>query len=142
MSKYNVEKVKEYLEQFEDDYEYYREFYIALLITDRLDLEVEDITEEIVEKIGDIYNRCETIYNESLNDDLRELEEELNTILYRDLTSEQKKIVYENYVEYCKSLSEEELKNIDWGYIPTYEEYNDLMMYKTHLFDKDTLEIV
>ena len=140
MSKYNVEKVKEYLEQFNNNYS--KEFHIALLIFDRLDLGVEDVTDNIVNRVGAIYNYYDSIYNEVLNDELYCLEEELNTILYRDLTSEQKKIVYENYVEYCKSLSEEELKNIDWGYIPTYEEYNDLMLYKKHLIDKDTLEIV
>ena len=77
-NKYSVEKVKEYLGQFYNNHNYIKEFYIALLIRDRLDLSIQDVSEDIVEKVGNIYNSYGTIYNEDLNYNLQELEEELN----------------------------------------------------------------
>ena len=76
MSKYNVEKVNKYLEYFNVNYS--NEFSIALLISDRLDVNVEDVTEDLVNNVGNILDKYDSIYNEYLNEDLYELEEELN----------------------------------------------------------------
>lgn len=78
MRKYNVEKVKEYINLFNKEYEYGYEFQLALLIVERLDVSIEDITENFINRLGDIYINYESIYNEVLNDELRELQEELN----------------------------------------------------------------
>lgn len=77
MRKYNVEKVKEYINLF-NECEYGYEFQLALLIVERLDVSIEDITEDFINKLGDIYTNYDSIYNEALNDELEELQEELN----------------------------------------------------------------
>ena len=76
MKKFNREKVISYLNQFKENNDGNNEFYIALLIYDRLGLNTEDVTDEIMEQVGNLYESCETIYNENLNDELYELEGE------------------------------------------------------------------
>lgn len=76
MKKFDKEKVKEYLKLFNENYS--KEFHVALLIFDRLDISTKDITEEIVNRVGNISYGYDSIYNEDLNYELYELEEEIN----------------------------------------------------------------
>lgn len=72
MTKFNKAKVESYLKQFKES-NGDKEFHIALLIYDRLDLDVEDVTEELIESIGSLCDSYSTIYNGDLNDELWDL---------------------------------------------------------------------
>ena len=71
----NIEKIKDHIKYLRED-KYYTEFYVALLAYDIFEFDEKEITEEIINKIFEIEDRYDSIYNEELRDELRrEIEE-------------------------------------------------------------------
>lgn len=71
----NIEKIKDHIKYLRED-KYNTEFYVALLAYDIFEFEEKEITEEIINKIFEIEDRYDSIYNEELRDELRrEIEE-------------------------------------------------------------------
>ena len=84
----NIEKIKDHIKYLRED-KYNTEFYVALLAYDIFEFDEKEITEEIINKIFEIEDRYDSIYNEELRDELRreieenqeiELEEEIEKI--------------------------------------------------------------
>lgn len=81
----NIEKIKDHIKYLRED-KYCEEFYIALLSYDVLGFHENEITEEIINKIFEIEDEYDSIYNEELRDRINievnknqemELEEEI-----------------------------------------------------------------
>ena len=71
----NIEKIKDHIKYLRED-QYNTEFYVALLAYDIFEFDEKEITEEIINKIFEIEDRYDSIYNEELRDELRrEIEE-------------------------------------------------------------------
>lgn len=71
----NIEKIKDHIKYLRED-KYNTEFYVALLAYDIFEFDEKEITEEIINKIFEIEDRYDSIYNEELRDELRrEIEE-------------------------------------------------------------------
>lgn len=71
----NIEKIKDHIKYLRED-KYNTEFYVALLAYDIFEFDEKEITEEIINKIFEIEDRYDFIYNEELRDELRrEIEE-------------------------------------------------------------------
>lgn len=71
----NIEKIKDHIKYLRED-KYNTEFYVALLAYDIFEFDEKEITEEIINKIFEIEDRYDPIYNEELRDELRrEIEE-------------------------------------------------------------------
>lgn len=70
----NREKVLKYLKEIKSNND--KEIFIALLIYERLDLEEDDVTSEIIEAVEKLYNKYDSIFNPNLNDELECLIEE------------------------------------------------------------------
>lgn len=71
----NIEKIKDHIKYLKED-KYNTEFYVALLAYDIFEFDEKEITEEIINKIFEIEDRYDFIYNEELRDELRrEIEE-------------------------------------------------------------------
>lgn len=71
----NIEKIKDHIKYLRGD-KYNTEFYVALLDYDIFEFDEKEITEEIINKIFEIEDRYDSIYNEELRDELRrEIEE-------------------------------------------------------------------
>lgn len=71
----NIEKIKDHIKYLRED-KYNTEFYVALLAYDIFKFDEKEITEEIINKIFEIEDRYDSIYNEELRDELRrEIEE-------------------------------------------------------------------
>lgn len=71
----NIEKIKDHIKYLRED-KYNKEFYVALLAYDIFEFDEKEITEEIINKIFEIEDRYDSIYNEELRDELRlEIEE-------------------------------------------------------------------
>ena len=84
----NIEKIKDHIKYLRED-KYNTEFYVALLAYDIFEFDEKEITEEIINKIFEIEDRYDSIYNEELRDELRreieenqeiELEEKIETM--------------------------------------------------------------
>ena len=65
----NIEEIKKHIDYLHKD-KYYNEFYVALLIYDVLGKTSNEIDEEMIEKIYEIEDRYDSIYNESLREEL------------------------------------------------------------------------
>lgn len=77
----NIDEIKNHINYLKND-KYSQEFYIALLLYDIFDIDVADVTEEMVNNVFDIQDDYDSIYNEDMRDRIRdeyenELEEEL-----------------------------------------------------------------
>lgn len=71
----NIEKIKDHIKYLRED-KYNTEFYVALLAYDIFEFDEKEITEGIINKIFEIEDRYDSIYNEELRDELRrEIEE-------------------------------------------------------------------
>ena len=71
----NIEKIKDHIKYLRED-KYNTEFYVAILAYDIFEFDEKEITEEIINKIFEIEDRYDSIYNEELRDELRrEIEE-------------------------------------------------------------------
>jgi len=79
-----IEAVKNHIKNLRED-KYDREFYIALLMYDVLGYDENQVNKEIVDRVYDIEDLYESIYNGALRDELRsefeieqdEIEEEI-----------------------------------------------------------------
>ncbi len=73
-----IEEIKKHINYLKND-KYSREFYVALLLYDILDIDANDVTEDMVNNVFDIQDDYDSIYNEDLRDRIREeIEEELD----------------------------------------------------------------
>ncbi len=73
-----IEEIKKHINYLKND-KYSREFYVALLLYDILDIDAKDVTEDMVNNVFDIQDDYDSIYNEDLRDRIRdEIEEELD----------------------------------------------------------------
>lgn len=76
-----IEKIQKHINYLKND-KYSREFYVALLLYDILDIDANDVTEEMANNINDIQDEYDSIYNEDMRDRIRDeyeidLEEDL-----------------------------------------------------------------
>lgn len=76
-----IEEIKKHINYLKND-KYSREFYVALLLYDILDIDANDVTEDMVNNIDDIQDEYDSIYNEDMRDRIRDeyendLEEDL-----------------------------------------------------------------
>ena len=67
----NIEELKKHLDYIKND-KYSREFYVALLLYDILDVSVDELTEDMVNKTFEIQDKYDSIYNEDLRDSIRD----------------------------------------------------------------------
>lgn len=67
----NIEELKKHLAYIKND-KYSREFYVALLLYDILDVSVDELTEDMVNKTFEIQDKYDSIYNEDLRDKIRD----------------------------------------------------------------------
>ncbi len=77
------EKVRELFDKLNDiSFGNYREFEIALLIMERLCNVIEmkdEITDEVIERVNNICESYDTLFNEYVNEDLDILENEIES---------------------------------------------------------------
>ncbi len=71
----NIEEIKKHINYLKED-RYSREFYVALLLYDILDVNPDNITEKIIDDVDEIQDEYDSIYNEDMRDKIRDLEEE------------------------------------------------------------------
>ena len=69
--KIDIDKVKEHLEYLNKDNGY--EFYVALMIYERLALAPTEITQRLIQETHDCINSYESIYNDDLRGDIDNL---------------------------------------------------------------------
>ena len=68
----NLEAIKKHIQYLMDD-KYGKEFYVALVLYDILGLKPEQVSENLVNNALEIMNNYDTIYEEFLRYDLRDL---------------------------------------------------------------------
>lgn len=67
----NIEEIKKHLDYIKND-KYSREFYVALLLYDILDVSADELTEDMVNKTFEIQDKYDSIYKEDLRDRIRD----------------------------------------------------------------------
>lgn len=72
----NKELILEYTEKFRQMLRNYDEFYVALLIYEFLDLEPDKITDNLIKDVHEIIDDRDTVYDEDMRYNIRDLEEE------------------------------------------------------------------
>ena len=68
----NLEEIKKHIQYLMDD-KYDREFYVALALYDILGLKPEQVTSDLANNVFEIIDNYNTIYEEFLRYDLRDL---------------------------------------------------------------------
>ncbi len=83
MSEYDINKVKEYYQFLTDNTSNYQEFVIALLIHERIGYiwRPDDIKQWVVDKVGELADRKDTIFDYYLNEDLDDIDREIEESL-------------------------------------------------------------
>ena len=90
------------------------------------------------EKAKEEYNKLEKVWQyfveEVWNDYITD---------YESLDIEQRKLVYRDYVNWFITLDKKEQESIDWGYIPTFEEYDEEISFTNiGMIDRRTMTII
>lgn len=68
----DVQDIMKYIEEITSKLQY-SSFEVALLIADRSELTHQEITSELVEKVQELSNSYDSLFNEALNEDLDEI---------------------------------------------------------------------
>lgn len=107
----DVQDIMKYIEEITSKLQY-SSFEVALLIADRSELTHQEITSELVEKVQELSDSYDSLFNEALNEDLDEIfrKSEKQTIKITSVEELQKYIEGKGWVISDCSFNED----IDW----------------------------